>query len=146
MAKLDVSAVLSVGLGNDPVMQFSVHAEDGAPVSNLTQKEVTIALVATTAWGGWDKLDLFSNLIAEVHPGVYHASPVPPAPWNDWASSPLLDAVLAVEVIRGKDRGFSYACACAYDATEGHFWSTKKGMDFRSKVKVDPRALEKRRG
>jgi hypothetical protein len=141
MAKLDVSAVISVGLGNDPVLQFAVHKQDGSPVTNLTQKEVVIALVATTAWGGWNELNLYSNLVAEVHPGVYHASPAPPSPWSDWGSSPLLDAVFGVEVTRKPDRGFSYACACAYDPAEGHFWSSPKGTKARRSLKFNPREL-----
>ena len=144
MAKLDVSAVISVGLGNDPVLQFAVQKGDGSPVTGLSPKQVVIALVASTAWGGWNELDLYSNLIAEVHPGVYHASPAPPSPWTDWTSSPLLDAVFAVEVVRKPDRGFSYACACAYDPDEGHFWSSPKGVKARRELKFNPRLLTKR--
>ena len=55
MAKLDVSAVISVGLGNDPVLQFAVQKGDGSPVTGLSPKQVVIALVATTAWGGWNE-------------------------------------------------------------------------------------------
>jgi hypothetical protein len=144
VAKLDVYAVVAVGIGNNPVIQFAVHDSDGSPVDDLKIDNVTIALTAAVGWAGWDELKIDPNSFDQFHPGAYSAWIWPPPPYTDWASPALLDAVIAVEVVRDTDRGFSYACTCAYSATEGHFWTTSKGRAMMSELRFDPSLLRER--
>jgi hypothetical protein len=108
MARFDVSAALTFygGLHIDPAVLFAVSDEKGAPVVRLKESEVTIA----TAVPGWSPLPLAGQL-GEDHPGVYHASPPPPPPLSSWKDAGA--TVLAIEVIRGPDRGFAYVCLCS---------------------------------
>jgi hypothetical protein len=106
MAKLDVKAISS-HYGGGRGLYFQVTSETGDPVTHIQTDEVTVFQVEP----GWIKLNLLSLTIVEDGDGRYHCSPAPPSTsgWHHGTS-------LALQIEKGGDFGFAFACGCSDDA------------------------------